>query len=75
MSLNTSGKEMQTGGPGVPSSSPIVGVLGVKADSAAPFLGIVMALLALNQFEVEKSDSSVTLQLMSTEETRKSYPL
>ena len=56
---------------------PIVGVLkDGKADSAEGTVSLARHGLArLNQFEVvEKSDSSVTLQLKSTEETRKSYP-
>ena len=56
---------------------PIVGVLkDGKAESAEGTISLARHGLArLNQFEVvEKSDSSVTLQLMSTEETRKSYP-
>ena len=56
---------------------PIVGVLkDGKADSAEGTVSLARHGLArLNQFEVvEKSDSSVTLQLKSTEETRMSYP-
>ena len=56
---------------------PIVGVLkDGKADSAEGTVSLARHGLArLNQFEVvEKSDSSVTLQLKSTEETRKAYP-
>ena len=56
---------------------PIVGVLkDGKADSAEGTVSLARHGLArLNQFEVvEKSDSSVTLQLKSTEETCKSYP-
>ena len=56
---------------------PIVGVLkDSKAESAKGTISLARHGLArLNQFEVvEKSDSSVTLQLKSTEETRKSYP-
>lgn len=56
---------------------PIVGVLkDGKAESAEGTISLARHGLArLNQFEVvEKSDSSVTLQLKSTEETRKSYP-
>ena len=56
---------------------PIVGVLkDGKADCAEGTVSLARHGLArLNQFEVvEKSDSSVTLQLKSTEETRKSYP-
>ena len=56
---------------------PIVGVLkDSKAESAEGTISLARHGLArLNQFEVvEKSDSSVTLQLKSTEETRKSYP-
>ena len=56
---------------------PIVGVLkDGKAESAEGTVSLARHGLArLNQFEVvEKSDSSVTLQLKSTEETRKSYP-
>ena len=56
---------------------PIVGVLKYgKAESAEGTISLARHGLArLNQFEVvEKSDSSVTLQLKSTEETRKSYP-
>ena len=56
---------------------PIVGVLkDSKAESAEGTVSLARHGLArLNQFEVvEKSDSSVTLQLKSTEETRKSYP-
>ena len=56
---------------------PIVGVLkDGKADSAEGTVSLARHGLArLNQFEVvEKSDSSVTLQLKSTEETRESYP-
>ena len=56
---------------------PIVGVLkDCKAESAEGTVSLARHGLArLNQFEVvEKSDSSVTLQLKSTEETRTSYP-
>lgn len=56
---------------------PIVGVLkDGKADSAEGTVSLARHGLArLNQFEVvEQSPSSVTLQLKSTEETRKSYP-
>ena len=56
---------------------PIVGVLkNSKAESAEGTISLARHGLArLNQFEVvEQSDSSVTLQLKSTEETRKSYP-
>lgn len=56
---------------------PIVGVLkDGKAESAEGTVSLARHGLArLNQFEVvEKSDSSVTLQLKSTEETRTSYP-
>ena len=56
---------------------PIVGVLkDGKAESAEGTVSLARHGLArLNQFEVvEKSDSSVTLQLKSTEETRMSYP-
>ncbi len=56
---------------------PIVGVLkDGKADSAEGTVSLARHGLArLNQFEVvEKSNSSVTLQLKSTEETRESYP-
>ena len=56
---------------------PIVGVLkDGKAESAEGTVSLARHGLArLNQFEVvEKSDSSVTLQLKSTEETRESYP-
>lgn len=56
---------------------PIVGVLkDSKAESAEGTISLARHGLArLNQFEVvEQSASSVTLQLMSTEETRKSYP-
>lgn len=56
---------------------PIVGVLkDSKAESAAGTISLARHGLArLNQFEVvEQSTSSVTLQLKSTEETRKSYP-
>ena len=56
---------------------PIVGVLkDGKANSAEGTITLARHGLArLNQFEVvEKSDSSVTLQLKSTEETRESYP-
>ena len=56
---------------------PIVGVLkDGKADSAEGTVSLARHGLArLNQFEVvEQSASSVTLQLKSTEETRKSYP-
>ena len=56
---------------------PIVGVLkDGKAESAEGTISLARHGLArLNQFEVvEKSDSSVTLQLKSTEETRMSYP-
>ena len=56
---------------------PIVGVLkDGKAESAEGTISLARHGLArLNQFEVvEKSDSSVTLQLKSTEETRKAYP-
>lgn len=56
---------------------PIVGVLkDSKAESAEGTISLARHGLArLNQFEVvEQSNSSVTLQLKSTEETRKSYP-
>lgn len=56
---------------------PIVGVLkDGKAESAEGTVSLARHGLArLNQFEVvEKSDSSVTFQLKSTEETRKAYP-
>lgn len=56
---------------------PIVGVLkDSKAESAEGTISLARHGLArLNQFEVvEKSDSTVTLQLKNTEETRKSYP-
>lgn len=56
---------------------PIVGVLkDGKAESAEGTVSLARHGLArLNQFEVvEKSDSSITLQLKSTEETRESYP-
>ena len=56
---------------------PIVGVLkDGEAESAEGTVSLARHGLArLNQFEVvEKSDSSVTLQLKSTEETRESYP-
>ena len=56
---------------------PIVGVLkDSKAESAEGTISLARHGLArLNQFEVvEQSTSSVTLQLKSTEETRKSYP-
>ena len=56
---------------------PIVGVLkDGKAESAEGTVSLARHGLArLNQFEVvEKSNSSVTLQLKSTEETRESYP-
>ena len=56
---------------------PIVGVLkGGKAESAKGIVSLARHGLArLNQFEVvEQSPSSVTLQLKSTEETRKAYP-
>ena len=56
---------------------PIVGVLkDSKAESAEGTISLARHGLArLNQFEVvEQSASSVTLQLKSTEETRKSYP-
>ena len=56
---------------------PIVGVLkGGEAESAEGTISLARHGLArLNQFEVvEQSPSSVTLQLKSTEETRKSYP-
>ncbi len=56
---------------------PIVGVLkDNKAESAEGTISLARHGLArLNQFEVvEQSTSSVTLQLKSTEETRKSYP-
>lgn len=56
---------------------PIVGVLkDSKAKSAEGTISLARHGLArLNQFEVvEQSTSSVTLQLKSTEETRKSYP-
>ena len=56
---------------------PIVGVLkDSKAESAEGTVSLARHGLArLNQFEVvEQSVSSVTLQLKSTEETRKSYP-
>lgn len=56
---------------------PIVGVLkDGKAESAEGTVTLARHGLArLNQFNVvEQSDSTVTLQLKSTEETRKSYP-
>ena len=56
---------------------PIVGVLkDSKAESAEGTISLARHGLArLNQFEVvEQSPSSVTLQLKSTEETRKAYP-
>lgn len=56
---------------------PIVGVLkDGKAESAEGTVSLARHGLArLNQFEVvEQSTSSVTLQLKSTEETRKAYP-
>ena len=56
---------------------PIVGVLkDGKAESAEGTVSLARHGLArLNQFEVvERSTSSVTLQLKSTEETRTSYP-
>ena len=56
---------------------PIVGVLkDGKAESAEGTISLARHGLArLNQFEVvEQSASSVTLQLKSTEETRKSFP-
>ena len=56
---------------------PIVGVLkDSKAESAEGTISLARHGLArLTQFEVvEQSASSVTLQLKSTEETRKSYP-
>lgn len=56
---------------------PIVGVLkDSKAQSAEGTISLARHGLArLNQFEVvEQSASSVTLQLKSTEETRKAYP-
>lgn len=56
---------------------PIVGVLkDGEAESAEGTISLARHGLArLNQFEVvEQSPSSVTLQLKSTEETRKSYP-
>ena len=56
---------------------PIVGVLkDSKAESAEGTISLARHGLArLNQFEVvEQSPSSVTFQLKSTEETRKSYP-
>lgn len=56
---------------------PIVGVLkDSKAESAEGTISLARHGLArLNQFEVvEKNDSSVTLQLKSTKETRKAYP-
>ncbi|MBF0914957.1 MAG: aldose 1-epimerase family protein [Atopobium sp.] len=56
---------------------PIVGVLkDGKAESAEGTVSLARHGLArLNQFEVVKQNaSSVTLQLKSTEETRKSYP-
>ena len=56
---------------------PIVGVLkDSKAESAEGTISLARHGLArLNQFEVvEQSASSVTLQLKSTKETRKSYP-
>ena len=56
---------------------PIVGVLNDgEAESAEGTISLARHGLArLNQFEVvEQSPSSVTLQLKSTEETRKSYP-
>ena len=56
---------------------PIVGVLkDSKAESAEGTISLARHGLArLNQFEVvEQNPSSVTLQLQSTEETRKAYP-
>ena len=56
---------------------PIVGVLkDSKAESAEDTISLARHGLArLNEFKVvEQSTSSVTLQLKSTEETRKSYP-
>lgn len=56
---------------------PIVGVLkDSKAESAEGTISLARHGLArLNEFKVvEQSTSSVTLQLKSTEETRKSYP-
>ena len=56
---------------------PIVGVLkDSKAESAEGTISLARHGLArLNQFEVvEQSPSSVTLQIKSTEETRKAYP-
>lgn len=56
---------------------PIIGVLkDGKAESAEGTVSLARHGLArLNQFEVvEQSASSVTLQLKSTEETRKAYP-
>ena len=56
---------------------PIVGVLkNGNAESAEGTITLARHGLArLNEFEVvEKNNSSVTLQLTSTEETRKSYP-
>ena len=56
---------------------PIVGVLkDSKAESAEGTISLARHGLArLNQFEVvEQSASSVTLQLKSTDETRKAYP-
>ena len=56
---------------------PIVGVLkDSKAESAEGTISLARHGLArLNQFEVvEQSATSVTLQLKSTEETRKAYP-
>ena len=56
---------------------PIVGVLkDSKAESAEGTISLARHGLArLNQFEVvEQSPSSITLQLKSTEETRKAYP-
>ena len=57
---------------------PIVGVLkDGKAESAEGTVSLARHGLArLNQFEVvERSTSSVTLRLKSTEETRKAYPM
>lgn len=60
-----------------PTLFPIVGVLkDGEAESAEGTISLARHGLArLNQFEVvEQSTSSVTLQLKSTEETRKAYP-
>ena len=61
----------------LPFSSPLLVYLkDSKAESAEGTISLARHGLArLNQFEVvEQSPSSVTLQLKSTEETRKSYP-